>query len=123
MIRTIEEYKKLPANVDKSWATKQLKEFIEYIEKIEVTDEGMFSRSYENLHGKWFGYIYERLNESGFVNGEPEENTWEKRPKAAFWWCLNCTFIQGHHLTSRELREVLYKILYTAIKNINQSIA
>jgi hypothetical protein len=64
------------------------------------------------------------LEECGFVNGKPDENTWEKNPKAMFWWCFFCTDAQyyrpyyGHHCGSKQRKEQMLNMLSDALEYI-----
>lgn len=51
------------------------------------------------------------------MNGQPPENTWEKRPKAVFWWCIYCTNPYArHHCSKEELKEQMIKIISSTKK-------
>jgi hypothetical protein len=67
-----------------SGAIDELKIFKSIIIAAKIDDIRSYSDSFENLRKQWFDYVHLKLNEYGFVNGEPKENTWDKRPKAAF---------------------------------------
>jgi hypothetical protein len=121
MFITIEDFKKLPENIDKKWALAELKDFVEWINTFKVDNYHGYSESHEKIFREWYLYIYEKLKEYGFVNGQPEENTWEKLPKAVFWWSINCTTIEGYHLTSREVQEKMIKLINEAISYVNLS--
>lgn len=119
-METIKAFKELPANVDKNWAIKELSNFLVLIETFKVDDVGAYSNSFEKLFSSWYSYIHEKLNKYDFQNGKPEENTFEKRPKAKFWLCIYCTFISGHHLTSREVQKKMVNTINKAINYIKE---
>jgi hypothetical protein len=109
----------LPLTFDKSWALGELQSFRERVLTFSIDDEICYSRTYEDATEDWYNYIHEKLNEYNFVNGKPEEDTWEKRPRAAFWWCLYCTTPHNrcsHHCSSKELREGMLSIIDEATK-------
>jgi len=61
--------------------------------------------------------LYEQLDEHDFVNGEPQENTWDKRPKAAFFWELYKLGPEyyhphyDHHCSSKQRQEQMLNLL------------
>lgn len=69
-----------------SWAISEMNEFLLLIKSFDGSDERSYSKSFESLRSLWYDWIHLKLDEYDFVNGKPEENTWEKRPKACFWW-------------------------------------
>jgi len=120
----ITDFKKLPDNVSKQWAIEELKDFLGWINHVEVDTERCYSKSYTYIYDCWNYYLHEKLKEYGFVNGKPEENTFEKRPKAAFWWIIYCTSVHNyrpfydHHCSSKEVKEQMINIVTDAIEYI-----
>lgn len=126
MLETIEAFKTLPESIDKKWAVKELREFLVYVETFVVDDGRSYSKTHQKAFSEWYEYLHKKLKEYDFVNGKPEENTWEKRPKAFFWWCV-CTTdphyyrpFYDHHCSSKELKEQMVNIISDAISNITR---
>jgi hypothetical protein len=119
-METIKAFKELSANVDKNWALEELRDFLVFIKTFKVDDVDGYSNSFKKVFSNWHSYIHEKLNKYDFQNGKPEENTFEKRPKAKFWLCIYCTFILGDRLTSREVKEKMVNTINKAINYIKE---
>jgi hypothetical protein len=94
--------------IDVEWAIGEVEEFLSMVNAISVDDKRCYSASYEEAHKKWYTFLHDRLHKYGFANGEPDKNTFEKNPKAAFWWqifMMNPYYYgpnYDHHGSSRE---------------------
>ncbi len=117
------------------WGINEIRGFISFIEPFTVNDERLYSDSFTNLEKTSFNYIHDKLNVFDFVNGEVKENTYEKRPKAAFWWDIYKLFstvqhyrpFYDHHCSSKERKEQIMNllndtVLYLEQKKINKRI-
>lgn len=100
-----------------TWALEELKSFRDHIAQFSVNDERSYSRSFEALRSAWYDYMHQKLNMYDFRNGEPAENTWEKRPMACYWWELyqlapeHYEPFYDHHCSSRNRQEQMLNLL------------
>lgn len=97
------------------WALQELESFRNVIASAKVSDN---HRSAIDLREVWYDVLHKKLNEYGFVNGEPDDNTWEKRPKACFYFAIYLKDpayhrpYHGYHLSSgREYQEQALNLL------------
>lgn len=100
------------------WAKNELNDLKYLIENTVVNDERTYSASFEYINHKvWYAFIHEKLHTYDFVNGSPTENTWEKRPKACFWWEVYKLDPQyyfpyyDHHCSSKNRQEQMLNAL------------
>jgi len=99
------------------WAKNELNDFKYMIENTLVDDLRSYSESFGHINKVWYGFLHERLGTYGFVNGEPTENTWEKRAKAKFWWEVYGKDPQyyfpcyDHHCSSKNRQEQMLNYL------------
>lgn len=115
MIRHFEDVKDLPKELNE-WAINELEEFLKYIMNCQITKVDHITET-DSLRTKWYNYLHEKLSSNNFMNGQPPENTWEKRPKAVFWWCIYCTNPYArHHCSKEELKEQMIKIISSTKK-------
>jgi hypothetical protein len=98
-----------PDDIDFEWAIGEIEEFLSTVNGIYVDDERGYSHSHNSAYKAWYSFIHDRLHRYGFVNGEPDRNTFDKNPKAAFWWKvyqinpLNYGPAYDHHCSSRDI--------------------
>jgi hypothetical protein len=106
------------------WAVEELKPFRIEIESTKVDDIRSYSESFAILGKIWHNYMHYKLEGFGFVQGEPGENTWEKRPKACFWWEMYKTSPEhyrpfyDHHCSSKQRQEQMLNLLHDIIEAI-----
>lgn len=109
----------------KDWAINELNEFLKYVSILDTDDKRCYSKSFSKLMKDWYEYIHEKLNKYDFVNGCPEENTWEKRPKAVFWFVIFSKDVQyqrpyyDHHCSSKDRKEQIINCLNDLIETIS----
>ena len=100
-----------------SWALAELESFRDHIVQFPVNDERGYSISFEALRSTWYDFIHQKLRIYDFRNGMPEENTWEKRPRACYWWELYALSpdwyrpFYDHHCSSKERQEQMLNLL------------
>lgn len=110
------------------WAIDELKVLRGVIAGTPINDERSYSRSFTELNKTWYNYIHAKLKEYDFVNGEPKENTWEKRPKACFWLEVYKSSpdhyrpFYDHHCSSRCRQEQMLNLLDDTIKLLTEAI-
>lgn len=96
------------------WAINEIREFISLLEPFVGTDNYHTASPIQN---QWYDWVHEKLHVFDFVNGEPTENTWEKRPKAKFWWEIYGSDPQywfpcyDHHCSSNQRKEQMLCLL------------
>ena len=106
------------------WALNELKEFIDVIKNIKTDDETHYSHSYKNFNDALSDHMHNKLMLHDFINGEPEENTWEKRPKVCFWWVLRTHDpmyyrpYSDHHASSKQRQVQALNMLNDIISTI-----
>ena len=82
-----------------------LRDFANYMQKAPTSDIGLYHKLDEYSDYK-YGYLHEQLEKAGFVNGQPELNTFMNNPDAHFWWvvygCSTWDYGSNHHASSEE---------------------
>ena len=98
----------------------KLHEFITHMERAPVSDIGLYHRQKEYDSYK-FDFLHKKLDEAGFVNGQPDQNTFEKNPDAHFWFSLyyfSTINFGRHHATTLEQRTALLEKLTELSKTL-----
>jgi hypothetical protein len=108
------------------YALKELELFKKHISEVIVDSERSYSASFKHLVDRWYDFLHNELHVTGFVNGEPQENTWEKRPKACLWWEVyafeprHWRPYYDHHCSSKERQEQMLNCLDDIISCLKQ---
>lgn len=124
--KDLQEIKDNIETLTRGWIIAELTEFKLFIQTIKTDTRCCYSHSFNELRDSWYTHMHNKLNKYGFVNGEPEENTWEKRPKAKFWWLIyTCdpAYVRpyySHHCSSKERQEQMINMLDDLIEEFSK---
>lgn len=98
----------------KTWVQENLEELHKKILNAKVTDDFIDEFRHGTYRKHKGNLIHHKLDEHGFINGEPKKNTIKLNPQASFWWQLYLQFIcpmYPHHSSSQLHQQMDLEIL------------
>jgi hypothetical protein len=103
----------------------EIREYIEYLNDAPETTETHYTGLDEYFDYK-YRYVSQKLDESGFVNGRIDLNTFEENPNAHFWWeihrVIHHDYGFDHHCSTADRKKILIAKLEALIETLERGV-